>query len=64
MLRQGVGRLIRSQSDVGVAVILDRRIADKPYGRRFIKSLPPMLTTRNLDNIARFLEEASDAGPG
>ncbi|MFZ5787283.1 MAG: ATP-dependent DNA helicase [Acidobacteriota bacterium] len=64
MLRQGVGRLIRSQSDVGVAVILDRRIADKPYGRRFIRSLPPMLTTRNLDNISRFLAEASDAGPG
>jgi len=64
MLRQGVGRLIRSQSDVGVAVILDRRIADKPYGHRFIRSLPPMLTTRNLDNISRFLAEASDAGPG
>jgi len=47
-----------------VAVILDRRIADKPYGRRFIRSLPPMLTTRNLDNISRFLAEASDAGPG
>lgn len=58
MLRQGVGRLIRSQKDVGVVVILDRRIAEKPYGKRFLKSLPPMMTSRKLDNIARFLEEA------
>jgi len=61
MLRQGVGRLIRSQNDVGVVVILDRRIAEKPYGRRFLNSLPPMLTSRKLDNIARFLQEASGA---
>jgi ATP-dependent DNA helicase DinG len=60
-LRQGVGRLIRSQSDIGVVVILDPRIAERPYGRRFLKSLPPMLSTRNLDNIARFLAEAADA---
>jgi ATP-dependent DNA helicase DinG len=61
MLRQGVGRLIRSQTDVGVVVILDRRIADKPYGKRFLRSLPPMMTTRRLDNIKRFLEEAAGA---
>ncbi|MEO7730374.1 MAG: ATP-dependent DNA helicase, partial [Kofleriaceae bacterium] len=61
MLRQGIGRLIRSQADVGVAVILDRRIADKPYGRRFLQSLPSMMTTRNLDNIGRFLDEAKRA---
>jgi ATP-dependent DNA helicase DinG len=64
MLRQGVGRLIRSQKDIGVAVILDKRIAEKAYGKRFLKSLPPMLTTRKLDNIARFLAEASDASAG
>ncbi len=64
LLRQGVGRLIRSQKDVGVAVILDRRIAEKAYGRRFLRSLPPMLTSRKLDSIARFLAEAADAGAG
>jgi ATP-dependent DNA helicase DinG len=61
MLRQGVGRLIRSQKDIGVVVILDRRLAEKPYGRRFLKSLPPMLSSRKLDNIARFLQEAPGA---
>ena len=60
-LRQGIGRLIRCKTDVGVAVILDKRIAEKSYGRRFLKSLPPMLCTRRVENISRFLEEAAHA---
>jgi ATP-dependent DNA helicase DinG len=38
--RQGFGRLIRTQSDRGVVVILDRRVLTKPYGKFFIESLP------------------------
>ena len=38
--RQGFGRLIRSQSDRGVVVILDKRVLTKKYGRQFIESLP------------------------
>lgn len=38
--RQGIGRLIRTQSDRGVITILDSRILTKPYGRNFIDSLP------------------------
>ncbi|MEW6649901.1 MAG: helicase C-terminal domain-containing protein, partial [Chloroflexota bacterium] len=38
--RQGFGRLIRTQSDRGVVVILDRRILSKQYGKSFISSLP------------------------
>ncbi len=60
-LRQGIGRLIRSQSDVGVAVLLDRRLADRAYGHRVLASLPPMLTTRRIDNIGRFLGESQNA---
>ncbi len=40
-LRQGVGRLIRSQKDSGVVVILDNRVVTKPYGKTFLKALPP-----------------------
>lgn len=40
-LRQGFGRLIRSKEDRGGVLILDRRIVTKPYGRIFLKSLPP-----------------------
>ena len=38
--RQGFGRLIRTQSDRGVVVILDRRVLTKPYGKFFIESIP------------------------
>ncbi len=40
-LRQGFGRLIRTQTDQGAVVILDRRIHDRWYGRVFLSSLPP-----------------------
>ena len=39
-LKQGFGRLIRSQSDTGMVVILDPRVRTKPYGRMFLASLP------------------------
>lgn len=39
-LKQGFGRLIRTKSDRGVVVILDRRVRTKPYGRRFLDALP------------------------
>ncbi|MFO0905457.1 MAG: helicase C-terminal domain-containing protein [Pirellulales bacterium] len=39
-LRQGFGRLIRTQADRGIVVILDPRIHTKPYGRTFRDSLP------------------------
>ncbi len=40
-LRQGFGRLIRSQNDVGAVILLDRRIHDRWYGRWFLSALPP-----------------------
>jgi len=40
-LRQGFGRLIRSQEDTGTVAILDPRILTKSYGRTFLRSLPP-----------------------
>ncbi|MCA9266083.1 MAG: DEAD/DEAH box helicase [Planctomycetales bacterium] len=39
-LRQGFGRLIRTQEDRGMVVVLDSRIRTKPYGRLFVESLP------------------------
>jgi len=40
-LKQGFGRLIRSRSDCGIVVILDSRVTSKPYGKRFLRALPP-----------------------
>jgi ATP-dependent DNA helicase DinG len=39
-LRQGVGRLIRTQTDQGIVVILDNRILNKSYGKAFMQALP------------------------
>lgn len=38
--RQGVGRLIRTQSDRGQVGILDSRILSKPYGKFFMAKIP------------------------
>ncbi len=38
--RQGFGRLIRSQTDEGIVVVLDSRLVNKWYGRMFLRSLP------------------------
>jgi len=38
--KQGFGRLIRSKTDQGLAVILDPRIITKSYGKQFLNSLP------------------------
>ncbi|MCS7285522.1 MAG: helicase C-terminal domain-containing protein [Anaerolineae bacterium] len=40
-LRQGFGRLIRSRTDRGIVVILDKRIQTRQYGKLFLQSLPP-----------------------
>ncbi len=40
-LKQGFGRLIRTQQDTGSVVILDPRVLTRPYGRAFLAALPP-----------------------
>ncbi len=54
-LKQGAGRLIRSETDCGVLMICDPRLTDKPYGRRIWQSLPPFKRTRELDVVRAFL---------
>lgn len=39
--KQGFGRLIRSKTDRGIVLILDHRVVTKPYGKMFLRSLPP-----------------------
>ncbi len=38
--RQGVGRLIRTKSDVGIVAVLDNRVLTKKYGQTFLKAVP------------------------
>jgi ATP-dependent DNA helicase DinG len=62
-LKQGVGRLIRSETDRGVVVICDPRLIDKPYGRVFRASLPPMPVTRVRGDAEKFLHRIAGTSP-
>ena len=44
--RQGFGRLIRTSTDRGVVVVLDRRITSRSYGDQFLRSLPGCTVAR------------------
>jgi ATP-dependent DNA helicase DinG len=54
-LKQGAGRLIRSEDDYGVVAICDPRVLGRPYGRVFLNALPAMTVTRDGQEVARFL---------
>ena len=55
--RQGIGRLIRTQTDRGLVTVLDSRILAKSYGRLFLECLPAknyeQLTLANRDEQFR-----------
>ena len=53
-LKQGVGRLIRDETDRGVLVLCDPRLHTKSYGRTVRASLPPMKLTRSLEDVVAF----------
>ncbi|WP_052712105.1 ATP-dependent DNA helicase DinG [Domibacillus indicus] len=38
--RQGFGRLIRTESDRGIAILFDRRVLTSRYGKAFLASIP------------------------
>jgi len=53
-LKQGAGRLIRTETDRGVLMICDPRLTDRPYGKRIWRSLPPMRRTREPGDVEAF----------
>lgn len=60
-LRQGIGRLIRSENDFGVVVFGDTRLIQKRYGERVLASLPPMIRTRDFARVYAFLDDPETA---
>ena len=56
-MKQGAGRLIRSERDRGVLCICDPRMIDKQYGKIVWRSLPPMRRTRAEADAVAFLEQ-------
>ena len=55
-LKQGAGRLIRSETDRGVLAICDDRLVTKGYGKILRASLPPMPFTRDRGDVAAFFD--------
>jgi len=56
-LKQGFGRLIRSETDRGILVMLDQRLMRMPYGKTFLESLPPYHQTNRLEDVKAFMRE-------
>ncbi len=57
-LAQAAGRLIRTQTDMGVVAVLDPRLVTKSYGKAIIEMLPPMEFTDKLKRASEFLTYA------
>jgi len=55
-LRQGLGRLMRSNDDHGLLAVLDVRLFTKGYGAIFRRSLPPSPVTRKIEKVAQFFQ--------
>lgn len=53
-LKQGFGRLIRSESDRGLMALLDGRAASTRYGATILAALPPATRIENLEDLEPF----------
>jgi ATP-dependent DNA helicase DinG len=60
-LKQGAGRLIRSETDRGLLVVCDRRLAQMSYGARLRAALPPMRLVQSEDEALEWLRELASA---
>lgn len=61
-LKQGLGRLIRKNTDRGVMAILDVRLKNARYGEAFVESLPPVPVTGRMEDIADFFGQTAAKG--
>jgi ATP-dependent DNA helicase DinG len=62
-LKQGAGRLIRRESDNGVLVVCDTRLATMGYGKRLLAALPPMRKLQSSEEFRQALDRLSSAAP-
>ena len=50
-LKQGIGRLIRSDEDVGICILTDSRLISKNYGKDILESLPAESNITSDNNV-------------
>jgi ATP-dependent DNA helicase DinG len=58
-LKQGSGRLIRSETDRGLLVVADPRMATMGYGKRLKRALPPMSEVGDEASALAWLQQLS-----
>ena len=56
-LKQGAGRLIRSETDRGLLVVCDDRLVTRGYGRSLVRSMPPFTILRDAGEALAWLGE-------
>jgi ATP-dependent DNA helicase DinG len=59
-LKQGAGRLIRTETDRGLLVVCDPRLAQSRYGERLMAALPPMAQLHGDDAVRAWLAALAD----
>ncbi len=59
-LKQGAGRLIRSETDCGLLVVCDPRLAAMNYGARLRAAMPPMTRLASEDEAMVWLKQLAD----
>jgi len=62
-LKQGAGRLIRSEEDRGVLVLGDERLLTRGYGRLLLRSLPPFTRVESWQEALAYLPAPVSARP-
>jgi ATP-dependent DNA helicase DinG len=63
-LKQGAGRLIRTENDRGLLVLCDTRLSSARYGARLLAALPPMRRLVNEDEAGAWLAALADGPHG
>ncbi|MBL8346741.1 MAG: ATP-dependent DNA helicase [Rubrivivax sp.] len=60
-LKQGAGRLIRTETDRGLLVVCDPRLRQMGYGRKLMAALPPMSPVGSEAQALEWLQELAQA---
>jgi ATP-dependent DNA helicase DinG len=63
-LKQGAGRLIRTETDRGLLVVCDTRLRQARYGARLLAALPPMTVLDSGEQALAWLRELAALRPG
>ena len=55
-LKQGLGRLLRRETDRGILAVMDPRLGSRHYGKIFLRSLPPYPVVRSVEQARAFFD--------